>query len=375
MAANNAIAQVINGQWSHIGQQYNSYQLRTFDAMRRCRTSSLGGHLYVCNQCKQQHYRYNSCRNRHCPQCQNTQKEQWIQAREQQFIQCPYYHLVFTLPHQLNGLCMAYPRQLFAMLMKTAWMTIEAFGWNHKYLGAQIGATLVLHTWGSNLSFHPHVHCIVPGGGISIGGKWKNAKGNGKFLFPVKALSKKFKGLFLHQLDHFFQAQGLDNTELLTHQINAKDWVVYAKPPFGGNDGLIRYLARYTHNIAISNHRIIAFDQHKVTFRYKDYRHASQNKVMTLSAAEFVRRLSLHFLPKGFCRIRHYGILSSAWNQRVFAHLTKNEKISWQEFWKNKGLDVYQCPKCKKGCLIYIGKIDPIRGPPVYPEMKTADGI
>ncbi len=370
MAANNCIAQIINRQWPHIKQKYNNYHLRIFDAIRRCRTASLGGHLYVCNQCKNKHYRYNSCRNRHCPQCQNTQKEQWVHARQQQFIQCPYYHLVFTLPHQINEFCLAYPRQLYALLMKTAWNTIQSFGWNHKYLGAQMGTTMVLHTWGSNLSFHPHVHCIVPGGGITIRGKWKNAKGNGKFLFPVHALSKKFKGLFLHQLNHFFELHGLDNTEQLIKQLNTKKWIVYAKQPFGQKEGLIRYLARYTHNIAISNHRIIDFDEHKVTFRYKDYRHASQNKVMTLSSSEFVRRLSLHFLPKGFCRIRHYGILSSAWNQRVFAHLPQKQKISWEDFWNNKGLDVKQCPHCKKGQLTYICKIDPVRGPPVYTTMK-----
>ena len=255
--------------------------------------------------------------------------------------------------------------------MKQAWSTIQSFGWNHKYLGAQLGTTMVLHTWGSNLSFHPHVHCIVPGGGITLKGKWKNAKGNGKFLFPVKALSKKFKGQFLAQLDDFFQLQGLDNTQSLIDKVKAIDWVVYAKPPFGAKEGLIRYLARYTHNIAISNHRIIDFDPHNVTFRYKDYRHASQNKIMSLSTPEFVRRLSLHFLPKGFCRIRHYGMLSSAWNQRVFAQLPKKEKISWEEFWKNKGLDVNQCPICKRGQLLYIGKINPVRGPPLYLEMKV----
>jgi len=372
LAAAEATAQIINGQWPHIEQRYNNYQLRIFDAIRRCRTPSMGGHLYRCDKCKKQHYRYNSCRNRHCPRCQNTQKEQWIEARQQQFIQCHYYHLVFTLPHQLNEICLAYPRQLYTMLLQVAWQTIDSFGWNHKYLGAQIGATLVLHTWGSNLSFHPHVHCVVPGGGISLKGKWKNAKGNGKFLFPVKALSKKFKGQFLDQLDKFFDHQGLDNTDPLTAQIKAKEWVVYAKPPFGAKQGLIRYLARYTHNIAISNHRIIDFDDQQVSFRYKDYRHASQNKVMSLASSEFVRRLALHFLPKGFCRIRHYGILSSAWKNRVFPHTAKIKALNWEDFWKTKGLNVYECPRCKKGTLIYCGPLAPVRGPPIYSKVKVA---
>jgi len=371
LAAADAIAQIINAQWQHILQRYNNYQLRIFDAIRRCRTSSMGGHLYVCDQCKQKHYRYNSCRNRHCPQCQNTQKEQWIEARQKQFINCHYYHLVFTLPHELNELCLAYPRQLYTMLMQTAWKTIDSFGWNHKYLGAQMGATIVLHTWGSNLSFHPHAHCIVPGGGVSLKGKWKAAKGNGKFLFPVKPLSIKFKGLFMAQLKAFFEQQGLDDTHELCSIIKAKNWVVYAKPSFGKNDGLIRYLARYTHNTAISNHRIIDFDDHKVSFYYKDYRHGNQKKVMTLTNQEFVRRLSMHFLPKGFCRIRHYGILSSAWKNKLFTNAQKTKAINWIDFWKAKGLDVNKCPHCKKGTLLYYRKIMPVRGPPVYNKLKT----
>lgn len=364
MAAPDSIARIIDQQWAFIEQHCNNYQVRILDAIRRCRTPALGGHLYRCDSCQKIHHRYNSCRNRHCSRCQNTQKEQWIQQRQQQFINTHYYHLVFTLPHQLNQLCIAYPRQLYALLMKTAWQTIDAFGWNHKFLGAQTGATIVLHTWGSNLSFHPHVHCIVPGGGVTINGKWKNAKGNGKFLFPVKGLSKKFKGLFIAQLNDFFLFQGLDHTQQLTQQIKALKWNVYAKPPFGGKQGLVRYLARYTHNIAISHHRIIDHNQKRVSFRYKDYRQAAQKKVINLSPQEFIRRFSLHFLPSGFCRIRHYGILSAAWKQRVFPHPPTTEKINWKDYWKTRGLDVEQCPKCKNGRLLSIGIIEPVRGPP-----------
>jgi hypothetical protein len=366
MAASDTIARIIDKQWPFIEQYCNTFQLRIFDAIRRCRTPALGGHLYRCDSCKKLHYRYNSCRNRHCSRCQNTQKEQWIEQREQQFINTHYYHLVFTIPHQLNELGLAYPRQLYNLLMTTAWQTIDAFGWNHKFIGAQTGTTMVLHTWGSNLSFHPHVHCIVPGGGVTISGKWKNAKGNGKFLFPVKGLSKKFKGLFITQLKAFFNIQGLDDTPELLQKVNALKWVVYAKPPFGGKEGVVRYLARYTHNVAISHHRIIDYSQGRVTFSYKDYRHAAQKKEMTITAQEFVRRLSMHFLPKGFCRIRHYGILSSAWKQRIFPDAPTPVKINWQDFWKNRGLDVGQCPNCKKGRLICIGKIEPVRGPPYF---------
>lgn len=364
MARADAIARIIDEQWPFLEQYCNAYQLRIFHAIRRCRTPALGGHLYVCDTCGKTHHRYNSCRNRHCAQCQNTQKEQWIEARQQQFIDCPYYHLVFTLPHQINELCLAYPRQIYALLMQTAWQTINDFGWDHKYLGAQTGATMVLHTWGSNLSFHPHVHCVVPGGGVTLAGKWKPAKGKGKFLFPVKALSKVFKGLFLERLELLFQQLGLDHTQELFRQLRAKNWVVYAKPPCGGKKGLVQYLARYTHNIAISHHRIVQYDQQQVIFRYKDYRHANLNKVMTLSATEFVRRLSLHFLPKGFCRIRHYGILAAAWKQRVFPQAYQQQPTNWRDFWENKGLMVNRCPQCKTGTLIYLHNLDPVRGPP-----------
>lgn len=234
MARADVIARIIDGQWPFLEQYCNAYQLRIFHAIRRCRTPALGGHLYACDSCGNQHYRYNSCRNRHCAQCQNTQKERWIEARQQQFIDCPYYHLVFTLPHQINELCLVYPRQIYALLMQTAWQTINDFGWNHKYLGAQTGATMVLHTWGSNLSFHPHVHCMVPGGGVTLSGKWKPAKGKRKFLFLVKALSKVFKGLFLGRLGSLFRQLGLDNTQELFRQLHARNWVVYAKPPCGG---------------------------------------------------------------------------------------------------------------------------------------------
>lgn len=372
MIGANTIAQIVQGQWSEIRKQYNRYELRILDAIRRCRTASLGGHIYVCKACKRKHYRYNSCRNRHCSQCQHTQKEQWIEARDEQYLEGTYYHLVFTLPQALNELCMVYSRELYTILMQTAWQTIESFGWNHKYIGAQTGATIVLHTWGSNLSFHPHVHCIVPGGGISLQGKWKVAKGKGKFLFPVKGLSKKFRGLYMQKLKAFCQLQGLDKTEDLYKALWQKSWVVYAKPSFGGQEGIIRYLARYAYNVAISNHRILKADKQEVTFRYKDYRHGNRQKVMTLSAWEFVRRLTMHFLPKGFCRIRHYGILSSAWKKRLFGRQQEKEKITWEQFWKNKGLDVYQCPNCKKGRLIYIGQIEPVRGPPVYSKSKKS---
>lgn len=359
-----SIASIITSQWPRLMASCNAYQLRHLDAIRKCRTAALGGHLYVCDQCGHRHHRYHSCRNRHCSQCQHSQKEAWIQARMDQLLPTQYFHVVFTLPHELNELCIAYPAPLFAMLFRCAWQTLDSFGWDHKHLGAQIGATMVLHTWGSNLSYHPHLHCIVPGGGVTIRNKWKHVKSKGKYLFPVKALSKVFRGKFIDEFKSFCSDQGLDNIEQLIQSLYKHDWVVYAKPPFGGANGVIKYLARYTHNIAISHHRIISHDERFVRFRYKDYRHANQNKVMTLDSFEFVRRFTMHLLPKGFTRIRHFGILSSQWKHRLFPDQIPKAKLDWKSLWEAKGLNVDKCPHCKNGQLIQIKKIPPLRGPP-----------
>lgn len=290
-------------------------------------------------------------------------------ARSEQLINVPYYHIVFTLPHHLNELCLVYPKQIYSLLFHAAWQTLNEFGWNHKHLGAQIGATMVLHTWGSNMSYHPHLHCVVPGGGITLKGKWKEAAGKGKFLFPVKAMSKVFRAKFVKALRTLAQEIGLDNIDLLLDKLFAKPWVVYAKPPFGGPEAVIKYLARYTHKVAITHHRILNWDARAVTFSYTDYRHANQRKVMTLPTDEFIRRLVQHFLPKGFPRIRHYGILSSAWKKRVFPE-AKKTKIDYKELWRSKGLAVDQCPYCKIGQLVFLCDIEPIRGPPKHNALQ-----
>lgn len=361
----NPIAEIISSQWDYIETNFNSHKIRTLSAIRHCRTPALGGSLYACNSCGLLHHRYHSCRNRNCPVCQNTQKEQWMEQRQKQLLPCAYFHIVFTIPQQVNELVLAYQLPLYKILFDAAQQCLNQFGWNPKYLGAQIGAIAVLHTWGSNLSFHPHLHLIVPGGGLSVQNKWKQAKGKGKFLFPVKAMSKVFKAIFLKQLKAFCALNGLDNTTQLFNDLYKKDWVVYAKPPFGGTDGVIRYLARYTHKVAITNHRIIKYDENSVTFSYTDYRHRNQKKQLTLTTKEFVRRFALHILPKGFVRIRHYGILSSSYKKKLFPHLPKPKpKIDWITFWKNKGLDVLQCPYCKTGRLLFLCDLLPKRGPP-----------
>lgn len=358
-----AMSKIIASKWSTIQQSYNTYQIRILDAIRRCRTASLGGSLYKCDHCRSFHKRYHSCRNRHCPQCQNSQTETWINRQQEKLINTRYYHVVFTVPHELNQLFIHYPRQLYSELMRTAWKCLDSFGWNHKYLGAQIGCTMMLHTWGSNLSFHPHVHCIVPGGGVDLLGKWRNIKGKGKFLFPTKALSIVFRAKLIEGLTTFLQTEGMELDQATIRSIKRKPWVVYAKPSFQGPQSVINYLARYASKVAITHHRIRSLSDEKVVFNYTDYRHLNQKKVMSMDTNEFIRRLTLHFLPKGFSRIRHYGIMSSAWTRRIFPK-APTQVLNTAQLWLAKGLDINKCPKCEKGKLIFIQDLDPARGPP-----------
>ena len=254
---------------------------------------------------------YNSCRNRHCPKCQGEQREAWIQAREAELLPVPYFHVVFTLPDTISPLCLYAPANVYNLLFKTAWSVMQSFAQDPKHLGAKPGMIAVLHTWGQNLSLHPHLHCIVPGGGVTQRGKWKPARSKGKFLFPVKAMSQVFRARFVAGLRKAFP----DQSKAFFEPLFSKPWVIYAKRPFQHPKAVVEYLGRYTHKIAISNHRITSLDNGQVTFRYKDYRKGAQKLQMTLSDQEFIRRFSQHILPKGLVRIRHYGFLSSNWKK------------------------------------------------------------
>src|SRR5680860_271087 len=296
----------------------NSWQLRTLHALRKCRTAALGGHIDRCDNtgCDRLHLGYNSCRNRHCPKCPGHKREQWIRAREAELLNTPYFHVVFTLPDTLNRLCMYEPKQLYDLLFGTAWSVIRDFGENPKFMGATTGMVAILHTWGQNLGLHPHLHCIVPGGGITAGGKWKYAKNRGKYLFPVRAMSKVFRARFTEGL-----RKRSDLPTDLYGTLFAKEWVVYCKRPFMGPPQVVEYLGRYTHKIAIGNHRIKDLGQDGVTFSVKDYRHGGRKSLLRLSDGEFIRRFALHVLPKGFVRIRHYGILSSSKKKRLLPRI------------------------------------------------------
>ena len=343
-------------------------------AVRRCRTAALGSHVDGCTSCGHMRISYNSCRNRHCPKCQGTEREKWIQARQAELLPVPYFHVVFTLPDTLNRLCLFKPAILYGLLFKTAWSVLNTFGNDAKWLGGQTGMISILHTWGQTMTLHPHLHCIAPGGGLTKQGKWKLAKSKGKYLFNVKAMSTVFRGRFIAELKE--QLPKEMGRELLSKLYKHK-WVVYAKRPFTGPESVVEYLGRYTHKIAISNHRMINHENDTVTFSYKDYKQGGVKKEMTLHALEFIRRFSLHILPKGFVRIRHYGIVSSSSKHENAAiikeQVAEKEIVLYPVVCKIKPVayNPKQCPCCKKETMETIMRFN-LRGPPVdWKEIAT----
>lgn len=340
----------------------NTWKLRTLYAVSKCRTAAMGGHIDRCDHpsCNKLHLSYNSCRNRHCPKCQGHQREEWIQKREKELLNVPYFHVVFTLPDHLNGLCLHQPEVIYTMLFKTAWEVIIGFGTNHKFLGALTGMISILHTWGSNMSLHPHLHCIVPAGGVNGSGKWKTTKSKGKYLFPVKAMSKVFRAKFLDALNK------ADLLEAALHEkLTAKNWVVYAKRPFRGPQQATEYLGRYTHKIAISNHRITDVGSDTVSFRVKNYRKGGKNETCTLTKSEFIRRFAMHILPRGFVRIRHYGILSTS-GKKKYQGIICRQIGAVKLTIKREAIKLGVCPACQKGKLITIATFKTGRSPPKH---------
>ena len=300
-------------------------QLKVMSAIETCRTASLGGHVEGCEDCGHQRIAYNSCRNRHCPKCQGVKAREWLAAREADLLPVGYFHVVFSIPAELADIALHNKTQVYDLLFRTASETMLTIAADPRHLGARIGITAVLHTWGSALTHHPHIHMIVPGGGISLDGtRWVSSRPG--FLLPVRVLSKLFRRLFLTRLLELYEAgelgffgnqAGLRDRRVflrLIARMRKKNWVVYAKPPFAGPAAVLAYLSRYTHRVAISNRRLISLDDRGVTFHYKDYRRdgAERYRTMTLTTDEFIRRFLLHVLPKGFHRIRHYGLLASA---------------------------------------------------------------
>ena len=363
--------------------------------LAQCRTSALGGHVDACDRCGHVRISYNSCRDRHCPKCQCLKKAEWLEARRERLLPVPYFHVVFTLPPDLRPLALRNKRVVFDLLFAAASQTLQALAADPKHLGAQLGFTAILHTWGQNLQFHPHLHCVVTGGGLSAdGGRWVPCRPG--FFLPVRVLRKLFRGKFLHGLKRAYDEDGLDlkgtTAELadpqrwraLLQQLYRRDWVVYAKPPFGGPEHVYRYLGRYTHRVAIANHRLLSLEDGAVRFQVKDRADGGKRKVMTLSAVEFLRRFLLHVLPRGFVRIRHFGLLAG---RNVHTKLARaqdllNAKVPelveapppsvsespipwWERLLALTGVDVFLCPRCAVGRMLRQSahSLPPVLGP------------
>ncbi len=337
---------------------------RVLRAIKICRTAELGGHVDRCGDCGHERISYNSCRNRHCPKCQNTNRERWLLARKEDVLPCTYFHVVFTIPQELNTYCLKYPVALYNILFQASKETLFTFGNDPKHLDAQLGAISLLHTWGQNLALHPHVHMIVPGGGFTKNNHWKTTASNGDFLFPIKAMSKVYRGKFMEKFLFFLQENQLQMPLSLRRNLYDKNWVIYAKQPFKNVEGVVEYLGRYSHKIAISNHRITDIKNGQITFRYKDYKHGSVNKLMTLEAKEFLRRFCMHILPPKFMKIRHYGFLAARVKQKlkieqmkqgVLLSKEKKSNLNYKEITKKQlGFDIDQCPCCKTGRMITV---------------------
>jgi Putative transposase/Transposase zinc-binding domain len=347
-------------------------QKRALRNLRDCRTAALGGHLQQCDRCGHRVILYNSCRNRHCPKCQASARAKWLAQRQTELLPVPYFHVVFTLPQELAPLALQNPKQLYAILFRAASETLLTIAADPKHLGASIGLLAVLHTWGQNLHLHPHLHCVVPGGGISPdGSRWIACRKN--FFLPVRVLSRLFRKKFLKHLRTAFRKGSLHFSGKLQclaapaafhaqcQQAARHEWVVYAKPPFGGPERVLKYLARYTHRVAISNHRLRSLEKGNVSFEWKDYAHDNTTKMMTLDAVEFIRRFLLHVLPTGLVRVRQFGWLANRVRRQkleqcraLLAARQPSPTIDRHASPEVKGEDPHRCPVCTLGRLIVI---------------------
>ena len=344
---------------SHLAWQHR----KVLDAIARCRTAALGGHRDQCLRCGHQAISYNSCRNRHCPKCQSNARNKWLAARSAELLPVPYFHIVFTLPHELSALMLQNKRLLYDLLFRSSAAALLEVARDPKHLGADIGLLSVLHTWGQNLQHHPHVHSIVPAGGLAPdGSRWIAASSS--FLLPVRLLSRVFRGKFTEGLRRLFEQGKLQFHGSLTQlaetaqfrrflrQLYRQDWVVYAKSPFGGAEHLLQYLARYTHRVAISNHRLVSFEQDRVSFRWKDYAHGGKQKVMTVSSEDFLRRFLIHVLPRGLVRIRHFGLFANRHRAASLARCRSLLGVSASAALPDVTANQLRCPVCSGPMLI-----------------------
>jgi hypothetical protein len=353
-------------------------QRRVMGAIERCRTAALGGHVEKCDACGHLRIAYNSCRDRHCPKCQSLARAQWLEDRQAELLEVEYFHVVFTLPEPIAALAYQNKKLLYDMLFHASAQTLRTIAADPKHLGAEIGCLSILHTWGQNLLHHPHVHCLVPGGGISPdGSRWIGCRPG--FFLPVRVLARLFRRLFLEALHKSFEAGALQffsSLEPLRDKVAfaaylaaaAKtEWVVYAKAPFGGPAQVLRYLGRYTHRVAISNNRLLSLEEGRVSFLWKDYKHDGAKRVMNLAADEFIRRFLLHVLPEGFQHIRSYGVLANRYRETKIALCREllgmpapvcddqTETLDYRDRYEQlTGISLRNCPVCGRGHMVCI---------------------
>jgi len=367
------------------GASMSMAQRRVMTAIEVCRTAGLGGQIEQCDQCGHQRICYRSCRNRHCPKCQSLARAEWIQHRQAELLDCEYFHVVFTVPEEIAAIAYQNQEVIYSILFRATAETLRTIAADPKHLGAEIGFFAVLHSWGSNLLFHPHLHCVVPGGGLSPDGtRWISCKPG--FFLPVRVLSRLFRRLFLEYLQHAFDAGKLqfftaleklrDRGEFARYLAPARkaEWVVYAKAPFAGPQQVLDYVGRYTHRVAISNNRLLDIEAGQVRFQWKDYREKGRRKTLTLSAGEFIRRFLLHALPDGFQRIRYYGLLGNRYRREMLARCrrllgmapsveTPSPEDYRDQYEQLTGSSLRECPLCHRGRMLTVETLTAHRSP------------
>lgn len=382
------VAQIIKAYLPQMDKTKMSLQhIKILSAIQNCRTAELGGHIDQCNACGHLRISYNSCRNRHCPKCQGLNKEMWIIQQEDMLLPLAYYHVVFTLPDIVNLLCMYNPREMYDLLFESAWHTLKTLAADPQWIGAKTAATMILHTWSQNLSMHPHLHCIVPNGGLTKKGQWQfPKKGKSNFLFPVAAMRRLFKGYYMQHLiemiknEQLFIPQGyLDKyggKVQWRKLLYKKEWVVFTKKPFSKSMHVIDYLGRYSHRVAITDNRIVRSDKEYIYFQWKDYKQGNKKKIMRLKGTEFIRRLQLHFLPPHYRKIRHFGLVANAAKKKSIALARKSLGLKSKQLMnkqERKALavmrllgitDLNDCKQCQNGQMKIIFGINKNRPPP-----------
>ncbi len=377
MRAKPELADIVSLYGKQLTEKVNlsSLQLKTLASIAQCRTLALGGHEEACDSCGTVRYSYNSCRNRHCPKCQAAKQAFWIDDLINKTLPVKHFHIVFTVPHALNAVCLHTGRQYYELLFAAVWHTLRLFGYTHH--GVETGAVAVLHSWGQNLSLHPHIHCIVPAAGYTLDGQWKNIGQQGQYLYPVHQLSDAFKGKFLDSLK---RALRKENKLALFYepvqQAYKTKWVVHCEPSMAGAGHVIKYLGQYTHRVAITNQRILNIAGGKVTFLAKDYRDRAISKPVTLDGVEFLRRFTMHILPHRFVKIRYYGIYNHTLKRNLALQFAEPDKTieatikkqqpaetNLQRFQRLTGVNPCACPVCKKGTMVVVKALPRIRSP------------